>query len=151
MEVRELMQQPVLTIDPDASAYEAVTRMCAGRVRHLPVLGGSGDVVGVVTDRDLQHHLFAPGVFDRIGTMALERLLREVRVATLMSAPAIVVPATADLTQAAALMRRRRVGALPVVENGRVIGILTETDLLRHISAVQLQQIPGPDIVVAYP
>jgi acetoin utilization protein AcuB len=152
MTVRELMTRPVLTIDAGASGHEAVSRMCRSRVRHLPVVGPDGEPLGVVTDRDLRHYLFAPGVFERIGSAPVEGLLRETSVDRIMTAPPISIDAAASLDEAAALMRARKVGSLLVVDGGHVVGILTEIDLLRHICGASR---PGVltelDVVVSYP
>jgi acetoin utilization protein AcuB len=144
------MSRPVLTIGPGASGHEAITRMCQSRIRHLPVIGTSGEVLGVITDRDLRHHLFTPGIFERIGPVPIEQLLRETPVGQIMSTPAFWILGSADLSEAAALMRDRKVGSLPVIEGGRVTGILTEIDLLRHICG-DVSGLPELDIVVSYP
>lgn len=152
MTVRELMSRPVQTIAAEASCHEAITRMCRSRVRHLPVVGTGGEVRGVVTDRDLRHYLFAPRVFQRIGRVPVEGLLRETSVGEVMSTPAASIDAAADVGEAAALMRARKVGSLPVLEAGRVVGILTEIDLLRHIcGGADAGLLPELDIVVSYP
>jgi acetoin utilization protein AcuB len=152
MRVRELMSRPVVTVTADASCHEAVTRMCRHRVRHLPVVAADGRVVGVVTDRDLRHHLFAPDVFARIGREPIEGLLRQASVGHVMSRPAVWIDAGADAGDAAALMRSHKVGSLPVVDEGRVVGILTEIDLLRHICCEPGAPVPPElDVVVSYP
>ena len=63
MQVRELMSRQVVTIGTGDSCLEAVTRMQRSRVRHLPVVSREGPLVGIVTDRDLRHHLFTPRIF----------------------------------------------------------------------------------------
>jgi acetoin utilization protein AcuB len=108
--------------------------------------------VGVVTDRDLRHYLFTPEVFRELGSLSVETLLKAVPVSEIMSAPVVTVDATNDLEVAAGIMLEDGIGSLPVVERGRVVGILAETDLLRHI--VRADARSGPEveeIVVSFP
>jgi CBS domain-containing protein len=108
--------------------------------------------VGVVTDRDLRHHLFSPRVFKELGATSLDILLKAVPVAEIMSTPVVSVDADEDLGEAARTMLEDKVGSLPVVERGRVVGILTETDLLRQICRADAECSPGmAEIVVSYP
>jgi acetoin utilization protein AcuB len=150
MRVRELMSAGIITIDSGASCLAAVERMFRNTVRHLPVTGGGGGLVGIVTDRDLRHHLFAQGRFEP-GDRHVEDLLRATPVASIMSSPAISVAPDEPVEVAARLMLKEKVGSLPVVEGGRPVAIITETDLLRQICRADTC---GPDvesIVVSWP
>jgi CBS domain-containing protein len=152
MRVSEVMSRNVVTIEGSDSCRDAVTRMHRARVRHLPVVDRDGHLVGIVTDRDLRHRLFNPGVFHEIGTVAVDSLLAAVRVREIMSAPVVSIESQADLEDAARLMLEDKVGSLPVVEEGRVVGILTETDLLRRIVDADERCRPELEcIVVSYP
>ena len=75
MRVSDVMTRNVETISAAAPAHAAIGRMMTRKVRHLPVVDQLGSLVGVVTDRDLRHHLFSPGVFERIGRVASDELL----------------------------------------------------------------------------
>jgi acetoin utilization protein AcuB len=123
----------VVTIEPLASCHEAVARMHRAKVRHLPVVATDGTLAGIVTDRDVRHHLFAPGVFEHIGHASVESLLKSASVGDIMSVPVVSIGADADLEAAATLMRAEGIGSLPVVSGKQVIGIITETDMLRQI------------------
>ena len=152
MQVKDLMSRQVVTIAPSNSCLEAVVRMHGTRVRHLPVVNSDGVLVGVVTDRDLRHHLFSPRVFNEVGETAVETLLRTVPVADVMSTSVITVEPSDQLMDAARLMLEEKVGSLPVVEGGRVVGILTETDMLRQICRADAACSPEcADIIVSYP
>jgi len=152
MQVRNLMSRPVVTIEPSDSCQETVARMHRARVRHLPVVNREGDLVGVVTDRDLRHHLFSPHVFKELGSTSVDILLRAVPVSAIMSTDVISVEADADLAEAARTMLEDKVGSLPVLEHGRLVGILTETDLLRQICRTDAYCSPEvAEIVVSYP
>ena len=152
MRVRELMSGALLTIEPSASCHDAVQRMFKNQVRHLPVVGDDGALVGVITDRDIRHHLFTPDVFRTIGSTDVQALLRGVSVRDVMSSPVVTTSADADITDAARTMRQAKVGSVPVLDGGRVIGIVTETDLLREL--VRADRLCCPDveaIVVSFP
>jgi CBS domain-containing protein len=152
VQVSELMSRDVVTIGLSDSCHDAAARMCRRRIRHLPVVGEGGALEGIVTDRDLRRHLFAPAVFREVGHTSVQTLLDAVPVKDVMSSPAVSVPASAALGEAARLMREHRIGALPVVEGGRLVGILTETDLLREIVREDGWCCPEVEtIVVSYP
>jgi CBS domain-containing protein len=152
MHVSELMSRTVVTIKGEDSCREAVARMHGARVRHLPVVNAQGGLVGVVTDRDLRHLLFGPPVLRDVGTIAVDILLKAVPVSAVMSHPVISVPAEADVIEAARIMLEDKIGSLPVVEDGMVVGIVTETDVLRKICKVDAECARDiAEIVVSYP
>lgn len=128
MPVRRWMRQPVVTVGLDTPVREAVRLMRSRQVRHLPVLDADGRLAGIVTDRDLRQVVFDPAVQERLGDAsdALEAIpMREI-----MTWGVVTVQPGTDVRHAARLMHERKIGALPVVEHGRVVGILTETDVL---------------------
>jgi acetoin utilization protein AcuB len=129
MKVRELMSKGVVTIEDSATCHEAVERMMRSQVRHLPVVDRRGALVGVVTDRDL----------------------KAVTVSKVMSAPAVCVAADDALETAARRMLDDKIGALPVLDAGRLAGIITETDLLRRVVGEDACCQDVATIVVSYP
>ena len=152
MQVSELMSRDVVTIGPAESCLDAVVRMQRARVRHLPVVNRDGALVGILTDRDLRHHLFSSSVFAALGSTRVDVLLDAARVSAIMSKGVFTVGPGASLGEAADTMRKHRVGSLPVVENGRMVGILTEVDVLRDI--VRADASCGPEcaeVIVSYP
>ena len=152
MQVRELMSRQVVTIGTGDSCLEAVTRMQGARVRHLPVVSREGLLVGIVTDRDLRHHLFTPRLFEALGSTPVEVLLDGTHVAEIMSTDVITVRPEESLTEAAWTMRKHRVGSLPVMDHGRVVGIITEADVLRHIVRADASRTPAcAEVIVSFP
>jgi CBS domain-containing protein len=147
----QLMSHNVITIAPDASCHDAVTLMTRDKIRHLPVVGSDGGLCGIVTDRDLRHHLFARDVFRSVGTVPVERLLSEVPVREVMSKPVVSVGRDTPLHEAAHVMLENNLGSLPVVDHHRLVGMLTETDLLRHIVGANACCPEVEAIVVSYP
>ena len=127
--VSQWMAAPAVTIASGATVREAIDLMKARKIRHLPVVEEDGRLVGIVTDRDLRQMLFDPSIQERLGEapgIVRGRLVREV-----MTWGVVTVRPDTGIRQAASLMYERKVGALPVVADGRVVGILTERDVLR--------------------
>ena len=152
MQVKELMSRIVMTVGTEDSCRDALTRMQELKLRHLPVMDLRGKVAGMLTDRDLRHYLFDPAVMRRIGVTPVDVILESVSVREIMSAPVLSVDPEEDIEAAVGLMRKRKVGSLPVVKDGQVIGILTESDVLRRIVRVDATCSPGvEEIIVSYP
>lgn len=146
------MSQQVVTIGASESCLDAVVRMQRAGARHLPVVDREGVLVGIVTDRDLRHHLFSPVAFEALGSTRVEVLLDGVQVAEIMSTDLVTATPGMSLAEAAATMRNEKVGSLPVLDHGRVVGIVTEIDLLRHIVSIDATCPPEcADIIVPYP
>ena len=105
--------------------------MAQERIRHFPVLDG-GRVVGVVSQRDLFHATL--GSLMNYGERSEQANLASVAVKEVMEEPAVTISPEASVKEAAAVMVRYRIGCLPVVENDRLKGIVTETDILRQVA-----------------
>jgi acetoin utilization protein AcuB len=102
--------------------------MRARKIRHLPVVEGAGRLVGIVTARDLRQAMFSPAVQDELTN--LRGVLHGLAVRDVMTRGVVSVGAATSIRDAARLMHERKLGALPVVERDRLVGILTETDVL---------------------
>ena len=131
MSVRERMSTSVMTVRAETPLAGAVALMRERKIRHLPVVDRANRLIGMVTSRDLRQALFAPAV--QVETTDLPGLLGSLLVNDVMIRGVVSVRADASIRDAARLMHERRLGALPVVEGGRVVGILTETDVLRAL------------------
>ena len=119
MRVQDVMTDRVRTIGPSAAAEEAWNLMQLHRIRHLVVTEGSR-VVGILSDRDAGSR--------RGAAIRINRA-----VADLMTRPALTVEPATTVRQAANLMRGRSIGCLVVVKSGRVVGIVTVSDLLELV------------------
>jgi acetoin utilization protein AcuB len=137
MSVRDRMSRRVTTVRPEARLSEAVLLMRTRKIRHLPVVDRAGRLVGMVTARDLRQALFAPAV--QSETEDVLGLLETLAVGDVMTRSVLSVRAATSIRDAARLMHERKVGALPVVARERLIGLLTETDVLRAF-----QELLGP-------
>jgi len=131
MLVREWMTAPAIAISPKMEAAAAVERMIELKFRRLPV-ELDGKIVGIVTRGDLEAKLG----WDR---MVWRRLGR--RVEDAMTPNPYTVAPEDRLEKAAELMLQHRIGGIPVAENGKLVGIVTESDVFRAF--VQMAQTPA--------
>ncbi len=128
MRVREWMQPLPETATPDMPVPEASRLMRRGGFRHLPVTDGVR-LVGIISDRDLP--MPHPDVAATGSVEAADQSMARLAVRDLMTSDVVTVEPDRPVEDAARVMLDLRVGSLPVVEGGRLIGIITETDLLR--------------------
>jgi len=128
MLVRALMTGAPITVPPDISIFEARRLMDGARIRHVLVALG-GDLLGIVTDRDIRLNM--PSQATSLSVWELNYLLAKVTVGEVMTRSVITVRPDLDAHDAAQIMLDHKIGALPVIDEGRLIGIVTETDLLR--------------------
>jgi CBS-domain-containing membrane protein len=130
--VKDIMATKVSTLGHNDTLDLADHVMALDRIRHLPVLE-EGRVVGVVSQRDLFRSALAIAL--GYGKRAQKMLWKTLRVKEVMSEPAITISPEATIKDAARLMIERKIGCLPVLEDERLVGIVTETDLLRYITS----------------
>jgi len=128
MTVKELMTPNPITTGPDTPVLEARQLMIQKRIRHLLVADG-GKLLGIVTDRDIRLNLPSPAT--SLSVWEVNYLLARMTVESAMTTSVVVVSPRHDAKEAASLMLDHKIGALPVVDGGRLVGIITETDLLR--------------------
>lgn len=130
--VRDRMKTTVHTIDPNANVLEARTVQEAERIRHLPVVDEDGVVCGVLSQRDMFHR----GLIEALGfgRRAQDSVAATLRVKDIMVTDVITIAPDATLAEAARAMRSARVGCLPVLEGDRLVGILSESDLIALIA-----------------
>lgn len=131
--VRDLMQEKIVTIGASDRLSTVEDIMTLGRVRHMPVVQG-GKLVGVVSERDLLRASLSN--LTRFDSSERRAFLNGVEIARVMSAPPVVIEADAPIEHAALVMAERRIGCLPVMDGQMLVGLLTETDLLRYFAGV---------------
>lgn len=139
LRVRDVMSVSPVTIPPSLSVHEAHTLMQQRKVRHLPVLK-DGCLVGIVSDRDIR--LVLPSPATSLAVWELRHLLGKLTVGEMMTCFVMTTAPDRLMIEAVGRMLGQRVGALPVVEDRRVVGILTRTDVLRAFRRLS----PAPSI-----
>jgi acetoin utilization protein AcuB len=127
--VQEFMTREPSVLGEEARLRDAVELVMVRRVRHIPIVGTDGALVGIVTDRDVKRSL--PSPLSAIAAEEYELILEDTPVSRIMTRePHTVAPET-PVAQAIEKMLTAKVGGLPVVEAGRLVGIFTERDALR--------------------
>jgi CBS domain-containing membrane protein len=130
--IRDVMQTKIHTLRRNDKLLVADDLMKQARIRHLPVLDEDGALVGIVSQRDL----FRGALLRTLGYggRAEERMLNTVLVKEAMREPVRTISSDAPLRAAAALMLEHRIGCLPVVDGGKLVGIVSESDLLQLVA-----------------
>jgi CBS domain-containing protein len=133
MKVRDLMTAEVTTLRRNEQLTLADDVMNLGRIRHLPVLDDDGEaLVGIVSQRDLFRGALARAI--GYGQHARRKLLDTLLVKDVMTTDPITTSPDTALAEAAGVLMKHKIGCLPVVENGRLVGILTEGDLVALVA-----------------
>jgi CBS domain-containing protein len=131
LRVHDLMTPNVVTVRPDDTVARAYELMLDHRFRHLVVLDRDGDLVGLLTHRDLLRH----SLIERTGLLSFQNdVMHRIRVEEVMTSEVETAEPGQWLQDAALVMFENKYGCLPVVEGSRVVGILTEADFVRFFA-----------------
>jgi acetoin utilization protein AcuB len=128
LRVGEMMSVSPVTLSPSASVSEAHTLMQQRHIRHLPVLH-DGRLVGMLSDRDIR--LVLPSPATSLAVWEIRYLLDKLTVGEVMTSVVRTTAPDCPVTEAVGRMLEHKIGALPVVVDHQVVGILTRTDVLR--------------------
>ena len=139
--VRDIMQEKIVTISVSDRLSTVEDIMTLGRVRHMPVVH-AGKLVGVVSERDLLRASLSN--LRTHGNEERRAFLNAIDISRVMSAPPVVIHPEATVSEAARVMAERKIGCLPVVQNDELIGLVTETDILRHFAGVLPERLANP-------
>ncbi len=130
---RDLMTAKPMTVPETAKVRRAVEILQEMEIRHLPVVNATGELVGMLSDRDLRS-LAIPWFAGREHTGEIRTAL-EARVSSLMSGDVISVQEETDVSEIVDLMLENKVGALPVTDgDGALVGIISYVDVLRAMA-----------------
>ena len=133
MFVRDRMSTPAVTVKPDMPFQDALRLMQERRFRRLPVIENN-ILVGIVAERDLMYA--SPSPATSLSVWEMNYMLSKIVVSRLMTPEVITVTPDTTVEAAATLGQDRGIGTLPVVEDGRVVGVITTTDLYRILTDV---------------
>jgi acetoin utilization protein AcuB len=128
MFVGERMSRPVISISPEESINEVLAMFKREHIRRAPVIN-AGKLVGIVSERDLLNA--SPSSATTLSVWEMNYLISKVKVKDVMTKKVLTVDKDTPIEEAARIMADRKIGGLPVVSSGKVVGIITETDLFK--------------------
>jgi acetoin utilization protein AcuB len=134
--MQDWMKQKVLTLGPEASAFEALRLCRERRIRHIPIVKDER-LVGIISDRDLRDASPPLGDPDRVSTM------KEIRLEDVMTREVITTHPEDTIVHAAREMYERKIESLPVVDEEKLLGIVTSSEVMRALIAVIGVHEPG--------
>lgn len=130
MLVRERMTSPAVTITPDTPFQEALKLMRDKKFRRLPVVDSTGKIVGIVSERDMLHA--SPSPATSLSVWEVNYLLWKLKISDIMTHNVLTLHQDTPIEDAASLMVTHKIGGVPVVDDGgKVVGVITETDIFR--------------------
>jgi acetoin utilization protein AcuB len=145
MLIEEVMNHNVITLSPDHTIKDAIKLMREKKIRHLPIITDEKAVVGIVTDRDLKEAMPSPLVD------TVDKNIYTTPLADVMTKHPIIGHPMDFVEEAAVIFYENQIGSLPIVSNNKLVGIITETDLLyKYIELTGAHQ-PGSQIEVRVP
>jgi len=129
MLVKERMSYPVITVHPDMPIMDALNLMQKEHIRRFPVVDKRGRLVGIVSKTDMLHA--APSAASSLSVWEVNYLVSKITIKSVMTSDVITIEGDTPLEEAARIMADNKVGGLPVLNRGKVVGIVTETDLFK--------------------
>ena len=143
---QDIMTKSVLTISPDADITEAAKMLLEKQINGLPVIDASGNLVGIICQSDLvrmQKSLPIPSLFTLLdgfvplsSTALLETEVKRIaasKVSDAMTSKVVTIPSDMGLDEIAALMVDKKFHTLPVVEKGRLVGVVGKKDIIKTL------------------
>ena len=128
MNVSEIMTREVITLRPQSNLREAISIIQKFRIRHIPVVE-DGKIAGIVTDRDIKRA--TPSIHGGVTQDDYERVLDETKLFQVMTRDPATVSPDSSIKAVARMLVEKKYGALPVVSDGTLVGIISDIDLLR--------------------
>lgn len=128
MLIGERMSHPVITLQPNTPITEALNLFRREQIRRAPIIKNDR-LVGIVSSHDLLHA--SPSQATSLSIWELNYLLAKITVEDVMTDAVITVEADTPIEEAARIMVDNKIGGLPVMESGKLVGIITETDLFK--------------------
>jgi len=127
---RQIMTTPVVTLTSKMSVEQALTHFQTSQLRHLPVISSKGKVTGIVSDRDILRYM--AGLYGSYLSKTTAHKVSDT-VEQLMQSPVLTASQQTDVRYIARLFIERRVGAMPIVTDGKLKGIITRSDILHAV------------------
>ena len=142
MFVQDVMTPNPVTVTVDATLPEIAHLLHDKNIRRVPVLDHHGKLVGIITDRDVRENMPSPAT--TLSKWEINTLLDQLKASEIMTSPVLVTSPDCPLEEAARVLLEKKIGALPVVQNGELVGIITETDFFRaFVNMLSGGDVPG--------
>jgi acetoin utilization protein AcuB len=129
MFVSDWMSTNVYTVNLDSPLSEAVKILREKKIKHLPVVDKKNAVIGVLSDRDIKEYM--PSKATTLDVYELHNVLLETKVTKVMKRKVFIAKPDLPIEEAAMLMYDNNIGCLPIVENNKLVGIISDRDLFR--------------------
>ena len=149
MLVGERMTKPVITVSPEMPIQEALAQMHREKIRRFPVVDEHGKLVGIVSEKDLLNA--SPSEATSLSVFEINYLLSKITVERVMTKDVITIDDDCPIEEAARIMADKKIGSLPVIRGGKLVGIITETDLFKVFLELFGARIPGVRLTVLVP
>lgn len=144
MIIKDIMIKNVLTISPDTFLKDALTTMEENRIRHLPVINEEEEIVGIISDRDLRDA--SPSIFETTHNELMNKPIKELMITDVITA----LPHD-FVEEAANMMMENQISCLPIEEDGKIAGIITEKDLLNTLVKLTGADTPSSRLEIEVP
>jgi acetoin utilization protein AcuB len=129
MFISDWMTKKVYTVTPDDNISTAIKLLKEKKIKHLPVVKNDATIVGILSDRDIKD--YTPSKATTFEIRELNYILFTTKVREIMVKKVITAPPTMAIEEAAMIMYDNNIGCLPVVENNKIVGIISDKDLFR--------------------
>ncbi len=129
MYVGRIMNTYLMTVPPDTNLQKAKEIIDEKRIHHLLVVDKTGNLIGIVSDRDVKQSSASPAT--SLSVHELNYLLTQLTVEPIMAKKIITISPGTTIERAALIMQKNRINALPVIEDEKLVGIITSTDVMR--------------------
>lgn len=129
MRVSNRMTPNPVTVSPKTSYNVALRAMKDNGIKHLPVINKKGDLVGIVTHSDMLEA--EPSPVTTLSVYEMASLLEKVTMKQVLTSPVYAVEDTCSITNAAKFMLEKKIGSLPIMSEGELVGIITDTDVMK--------------------
>ncbi len=133
--VADLMSRPVRTLHVSANLAEVQAVMAESRIRHVPIIEDDARLVGLVTHRDMLRRAMGGGAY--LPDSIRRPYLRSIPVSQAMTKHLTTTRTDVPIVDAARTMMEHKFGCLPVVDGGRLVGILTEADFVNYVAGLE--------------
>jgi len=149
MLVGERMTHPVITVRTDVPIMDAYELMQKSKIRQLPVVDQKGNLVGMLSEREILHA--SPSQATSLSVWELNYLMSKITVDEIMTTEVVTVDVDTPLEEAARVLAENKLGGLPVMREGNLAGIVTETDLFKVFLELFGAHEPGIRVTILVP